>query len=67
MGTNVVYVEPQWPNIRNLIHLVGAEPRPVPWTSSTTTGRSTSTSCSNACDARTRAIVFSSPSNPTGW
>ena len=65
-GTNVVYVAPQWPNIHNAIHLVGGEPR----------------SCSldfegdwnldldrlfATCDARTRAIFLSTPSNPTGW
>ena len=30
LGTNVVYVEPQWPNSHNCIHLTGAEPRPAP-------------------------------------
>ena len=25
MGTNVVYVEPQWPNVKSVVHLVGAE------------------------------------------
>jgi hypothetical protein len=29
MGTNVVYLEPQWPNIRSAVHVVGAEPRAV--------------------------------------
>jgi aspartate aminotransferase len=67
LGQNVVYVEPQWPNIRNLIHFAGAEPRPVPlqliegeWTLDMEAIRA-------ACDARTRAIVLSTPSNPTGW
>ena len=27
VGTNVVYVAPQWPNIHSAIHLVGGEPR----------------------------------------
>jgi aspartate/methionine/tyrosine aminotransferase len=67
LGQNAVYVEPQWPNIRNLIHFAGAEPRPVPlqivegeWTLDMEAIRA-------ACDARTRAIVLSTPSNPTGW
>jgi aspartate aminotransferase len=67
LGQNVVYVEPQWPNIRNLIHFGGAEPRPVPlqliegeWTLDMEAIRA-------ACDARTRAVVLSTPSNPTGW
>jgi aspartate aminotransferase len=67
MGTNVVYLEPQWPNIRHAIHLLGAEPRPVPlrlerggWSLDLEAVRA-------ACDARTRGIVFSTPSNPLGW
>ncbi len=67
VGSNVVYVEPQWPNIHNLIHLSGGEPRPVPlklvdgeWTLDME-------AIAAACDARTRAIVFSTPANPTGW
>ena len=66
-GTNAVYLTPQWPNIHNAIHVAGAEPRPCPlilrdnrWTLDF--GR-----VAALCDARTRAIVFSSPNNPTGW
>ena len=66
-GTNAVYIEPQWPNIRHSIHLTGAEPRPVAldmvdgrWTLDVQ-------KVIAACDARTRAIVFSTPSNPCGW
>ncbi len=66
-GTNAVYVTPQWPNIHNAIHVAGAEPRACPlilqdnrWTLDI--GR-----VAALCDARTRAIVFSSPNNPTGW
>ncbi|MDH6233957.1 aspartate aminotransferase [Mesorhizobium soli] len=66
VGTNVVYVEPQWPNIHNAIHLVGGEPRPVAlkfdddW-------RLDLDELFACCDARTRAIFLSTPSNPTGW
>ena len=66
VGTNVVYLEPQWPNIHNTIHLVGGEPRPVAlrydgdW-------RLDLDAVFARCDARTRAIVFSTPCNPTGW
>ena len=65
-GTNVVYVAPQWPNIHNAIHLVGGEPRPfsldfdVDW-------KLNLDGLFEACDARTRAIFLSTPSNPTGW
>lgn len=66
VGTNVVYVAPQWPNIHNAIHLIGAEPRPVAldyrngW-------HLDLDRLFAACDARTRAIFLSTPSNPTGW
>ena len=66
-GTNAVYLTPQWPNIPNAIHVAGAEARPCPlvlqdnrWTLDI--GR-----VAALCDARTRAILFSSPANPTGW
>jgi len=66
VGTNVVYVEPQWPNIHNAIHLVGGEPRPVAlkfdgdW-------KLDLDALFSRCDARTRAIFLSTPCNPTGW
>ncbi|WP_457941304.1 pyridoxal phosphate-dependent aminotransferase [Mesorhizobium sp. 10J20-29] len=65
-GTNVVYVAPQWPNIHNAIHLVGGEPRPFSldfdgdW-------KLDLDGLFAACDARTRAVFLSTPSNPTGW
>ena len=65
-GTNVVYVAPQWPNIHNAIHLIGGEPRPFSldfrgdW-------RLDLDRLFATCDARTRAIFLSTPSNPTGW
>jgi aspartate/methionine/tyrosine aminotransferase len=66
MGTNVVYLTPQWPNIHTPIHLVGGEPRPVPMMYDTDF-RLDLDRVFAACDARTRAICFSSPCNPTGW
>ena len=65
-GTNAVYVEPQWPNIARTIFMLGAEPRPVPLTFDTDF-RLDLERLFAACDARTRAIVLSTPSNPTGW
>ena len=67
VGTNVVYVEPQWPNIRNAIHVVGAEPRPVPLRDINGVWSLDLDAVFKACDARTRAIAFSTPSNPLGW
>jgi aspartate/methionine/tyrosine aminotransferase len=66
LGTNVVYVAPQWPNIHSAIHLVGGEPRPVPLDFDTD-WRLDLDRLFAACDARTRAIFLSTPSNPTGW
>ena len=66
LGTNVVYLAPQWPNIHNAIHLIGGEPRPFAldfdgdW-------RLDLDRLFATCDARTRAIFLSTPSNPTGW
>ena len=66
VGTNVVYVAPQWPNIHNAIHLIGGEPRPFAldfdgdW-------KLDLDRLFSVCDARTRAIFLSTPSNPTGW
>lgn len=66
MGSNVVYVAPQWPNIHNAIHLLGAEPRAVALDFDTD-WRLDLDKLFAACDARTRAIFLSTPSNPTGW
>jgi aspartate aminotransferase len=66
VGTNVVYVAPQWPNIHNAIHLVGGEPRAVPL-GFDTDWRLDLDRLFAVCDARTRAIFLSTPSNPTGW
>jgi aspartate/methionine/tyrosine aminotransferase len=67
MGTNVVYLEPQWPNIRSAVHVVGAEPRAVALREEAGTWRLDLEAVRRACDARTRAVVFSTPSNPLGW
>lgn len=67
MGTNVVYVEPQWPNSNNCIYLAGSEPRPVPLRLDGEGWHLDLDRLFARCDARTRAILFSSPANPTGW
>ena len=65
-GTNAVYLDPQWPNIARTIFMLGAQPRPVPLRFDTDF-RLDLDRLFRACDARTRAIVLSTPSNPTGW
>ena len=67
MGTNVVYVEPQWPNVKSVVHLVGAEPRPVALRSGPDGWALDLDAVFARCDARTRAIFLGSPSNPSGW
>lgn len=66
VGTNVVYVAPQWPNIHNAIHLIGGEPRPFAL-DFTDDWHLDLDRLFSTCDARTRAIFLSTPSNPTGW
>jgi aspartate aminotransferase len=66
-GSNVVYVEPQWPNIRHAIHIAGGEPRPVALDYVDGGWRLDLDKLFDACDARTRAVMFSTPSNPLGW
>ena len=67
MGDNAVFIEPQWPNIRHAIHLHGAEPRPFALEHRDGAWRLDLDRLFDLCDARTRAIVFSTPANPTGW
>jgi aspartate/methionine/tyrosine aminotransferase len=68
-GDNVIVVSPMWPNIFQAIIGQGAEPRFVrlkggthgePWTLDLQ-------QLFDACDRRTKAIFWASPSNPTGW
>lgn len=67
LGDNVVFIEPQWPNIRRSIHLAGAEPRALAMAETPDGWRLDLDALFDACDARTRAIMFSSPANPSGW
>ncbi|MEM7567235.1 MAG: pyridoxal phosphate-dependent aminotransferase [Pseudomonadota bacterium] len=66
-GDNVVYIEPQWPNIRRVIHLVGGEPRAVPLDIDGADLSLDLDRVFDACDEKTRAIFLSTPSNPSGW
>ena len=66
-GENVVYIEPQWPNIRHAIQVAGGEPREVALDFDKGGWRLDLEKLFAACDARTRAIMFSTPSNPLGW
>ena len=65
-GDNVIVIDPVWPNIGGIVQVVGGEVRSVRmdlnadgWTLDVAKVRA-------ACDARTKAIFFASPGNPTG-
>lgn len=66
-GDEVLFIEPQWPNIRSAIQMVGA--RPVPFGLDWREGewRLDLDRLTAACTARTRAIFLPTPSNPAGW
>ena len=67
LGQNVVYLEPQWPNIANLIHLSGGEGIPVPARLPHGDWRLDMDAIVRACDARTRAMIYSRrPSRKNG-
>ncbi|MCF3932852.1 pyridoxal phosphate-dependent aminotransferase [Acuticoccus sp. M5D2P5] len=66
-GQNVVYVEPQWPNIRHAITLAGGRPIAVGLDMTVHRPRLDLDRLFAACDESTAAICFSSPCNPTGW
>ena len=65
-GTNGVYLAPQWPNTAASIHMAGGEPRAVPLAFDGDFKLDLDRII-DACDAKTRVIVWSSPANPTGW
>jgi len=65
-GDNIIVIDPVWPNIAGMTQLVGAEARsvrmdlgPGGWTLDLD-------KVAAAMDARTRAVIFASPANPTG-
>ncbi len=67
-GDNMITLEPIWPNCKETVRIMGAEPRSVPlslgpdgrW-------RLDLDEVFAVCDDRTRAIFINSPGNPTGW
>ena len=65
-GDNVVVIDPVWPNIGGIVQVAGGEVRsvrmdhgPAGWALDVDKVRA-------ACDARTKAIFYASPGNPTG-
>ena len=66
-GDNVAMISPVWPNIFYAVRTMGGESRHVRLELVEGQWRLDLDRLFAACDARTRAIFISSPSNPTGW
>ncbi|ASC65087.1 aspartate aminotransferase [Achromobacter denitrificans] len=66
-GDNVVCITPSWPNILRAITIAGGEVRETPLDHDGNGWRLDLQRLFDACDARTRAIYYASPGNPTGW
>lgn len=66
-GDNVVCVTPSWPNILRAITITGGEARAVPLGHGEDGWHLDLQRLFDACDARTKAIYYASPGNPTGW
>jgi aspartate aminotransferase len=66
-GDNVVCVSPSWPNILRAVTVTGGQVREVPLNRGDDGWHLDLQRLFDACDARTRAIYYASPGNPTGW
>jgi aspartate/methionine/tyrosine aminotransferase len=67
-GDNVVVVTPVWPNIADVVRVMGGDVREVPLDATDEGGwRLDLDRLTAACDPHTRAIFVNSPGNPTGW
>lgn len=66
-GDNVVCISPSWPNILRAVTINGGQPRSVPLSYGESGWQLDLQRVFDACDARTRAIYYASPGNPTGW
>lgn len=64
-GDQVIYPDPGFPSYRHIIHLVGAEPVPVPLSEARDFDLDLE-ALDAALGPRTRMILLNSPSNPTG-
>ncbi|MCF1741068.1 pyridoxal phosphate-dependent aminotransferase [Paradevosia shaoguanensis] len=66
-GDEVIFIEPQWPNIRSAIQLVGGVPVPFGLDFRDGDWRLDLERLMASCTSRTRAIFLPTPSNPAGW
>ncbi|MGK2286484.1 pyridoxal phosphate-dependent aminotransferase [Pedomonas sp. V897] len=65
-GDNIVVIDPVWPNIGGITRLLGGEVRSVRMDLGEGGWTLDLEKVAAACDARTRAIFYASPGNPTG-
>jgi aspartate aminotransferase len=66
-GDNIVCVTPSWPNILRAARITGADVRTVSLQHGGDGWHLDLEELFAACDARTKAIYYASPGNPTGW
>jgi aspartate aminotransferase len=65
-GDNIVAIDPVWPNMGGMASLLGAEVRSVRMDSGPGGWTIDPDKLAASLDARTRAVFFASPGNPTG-
>ena len=65
-GDNIVVIDPVWPNIGGITQLLGGEVRSVRMDLNDAGWALDLEKVQAACDARTKAIFYASPGNPTG-
>jgi len=66
-GTNVVVVNPVWPNCRETVKIMGGEVRDVTLDAKDGRFHLDLDKLFDATDAKTRAVFINSPGNLTGW
>ena len=66
-GDEAIYLTPAWPNFSGAAGVAGAVPVPVPLEFTDNGWVLDRQRLAEAITLKTRAIFFTSPSNPTGW
>jgi aspartate/methionine/tyrosine aminotransferase len=66
-GDEVLILTPNWPNGREIVRLYGATPVEVPYRRVGDRFTPDFDALENALTARTRLLLYTSPSNPLGW
>lgn len=66
-GDEVVAISPIWKNLLGAVELAQAKITEVPLTETDGTWSLDMNALTDACNARTKALLITTPSNPTGW